>query len=325
MRRTIVILALLLLVLLSAAVLRLMVGQGWGWPQGDKAAAVIRVRLTRVQLAVLVGASLASSGVALQALLRNHLASPFVLGLSSGAALGVMGQQLIGVYLSRPVGEGYIGALMGALGSMAIVYGASRRQKTIDPLGLLLIGVVMDTINGALIMLVNYGWGSTGLKEDIARWMMGYLNESILGAALGAVAVATCVGIAVLLVLGRAMDVATFSEAEAQSLGVNLPRLRALLFVTAGALAAGAVVLAGPVAFVGLICPHVARLLLGPSHRVLVLGSAMAGAALMLLADSASTGLDWGQGQLPVGIFTAIIGGPVFVWMLRPQLGRSLE
>jgi iron complex transport system permease protein len=139
------------------------------------------------------------------------------------------------------------------------------------------------------------------------------------------VAVVTLAGITLLVLMGRAMDVASFSEPEAVSLGVNMAALRTLLFVIAGVLAAGSVVLAGPIAFVGLICPHFMRGLLGPGHRALVIGSALAGAALILAADIAAVLLDrqlW-TGLMPVGVFTAMIGGPVFLWALRPQLGRD--
>jgi len=330
-------------VLLGMAWLRLCVGQQFGWPQGDLIQAIWRlffatwagdggfdsvmdIRLTRLALAVIVGASLATSGVALQALLRNPLAEPFILGLSSGAAVGVMVQMLAGRYLSLAWAGQYAGPLLGATASMFIVFTCGRRRGMIDPLGLLLVGVVLSTINGAIIVLLNYLPGSAGLREDLARWMMGYLNESVMGTpTVLMMTTATTLGFAVLWQQGRAMDIATFSDAEAVSLGVNLPRLRVILFVIASALAAGAVVLAGPIAFVGLICPHLARLLLGPSHRTLLLASVLLAAMLILLADMATVVLDFGQGRLPLGIFTAVIGGPVFIWMLRPQLGRAIS
>ena len=122
------------------------------------------------------------------------------------------------------------------------------------------------------------------------------------------------------------MDVATFSDAEAQSLGVNLPRLRTILFAVASLLAAAGVVLAGPLAFVGFICPHLARMLFGPAHRVLLCASALIGVMLMLGADMVTIGIDlkWNLGQLPLGIFTAVVGGVVFLWMLRSKLGGGV-
>jgi iron complex transport system permease protein len=211
------------------------------------------------------------------------------------------------------------------MATMGVVYLASRRRGVIDPLGLLLVGVVMATINGALIMFISYfSSGQAGLREDLFRWMMGYLNENVTGRTILWTALVTVAGLLTLIFYGRQMDAASFSDDEAHSLGVNLQRLRLILFVVASVLAAGAVVLAGPLAFVGLICPHLVRLMLGPGHRSLVIGSAMLGATLVTLADVASVGLDFGQGLMPIGIFTAVLGGPVFVMMLRSSLGRGM-
>jgi len=342
----------LLVLLLAAAAARLCIGQTFGWPDGDLGQSLWRLaiadwadhwwpslfepsgsltvmdlRLTRVVIAIIVGASLACSGVALQALLRNPLAEPYILGLSSGAALGVMAQSLLFYYLHLRLGAGHVGALLGAAATMLIVYAVSRRRGMIDPLGLLLTGVVVSTINGAIIMLLNYLVGPGGLRENLIHWLMGYLSESVSSATIMTVALVALASIGVLTRLGPAMDVASFSDAEAISLGLNLMRLRTTLFLLASILAAGAVVLAGPIAFVGLICPHLIRALLGPAHRALVIGSALTGAILILLADLAAVGLDraMGVGLMPIGIFTAMIGGPVFLWMLRPQLGRDTE
>ena len=155
--------------------------------------------------------------------------------------------------------------------------------------------------------------------------MMGYLNESVSGTpAVAVFTVGMLVGLGVLWRLGPAMDASTFSDVEARSVGVELDRLRVVLFVVASVLAAGAVVLAGPVAFVGLICPHGARLLLGPGHRGLLVGAGLLGASLILVADTSAVLIDrvYGVGLLPIGVFTAVVGGPVFVLMLRSHLGR---
>lgn len=339
----------LALLLIGAATARLMVGtSGLGWPgelfDGEAATYIWQARLYRLGLAVVAGAALAISGVALQALLRNPLAEPYILGLTTGAAAGIMAQGAALHYLGWTLGRRAVeldlpgglalalnaeqaGALLGAALCMAIVFVAGRRRGVIDPLGLLLTGVVLSTMNGALVMMLNYLVGPGVVRDNLARWMMGYLDEGVSGGMLGAVGVLTALGLVFLVVAGRSMDVATLSEGEARSLGVNLKRLRVLLFGAASVLAAGAVLLAGPLAFVGLISPHVARLMLGPRHGPLVIGAAMAGAALILLADLASTAmaLTLGAGVMPIGIFTAMVGGPVFLWMLRPHLGRGEE
>lgn len=326
--RAALILVALALLLAGLALARLWVGSASiGWPSGPQAGLILQARLHRMAIAATVGVALSVSGVALQTLLRNPLAEPYILGLSTGAAAGVLAQALILYRLGVTIGPGFVGALAGAATSMLIVYLAGRRHGVIDPVGLLLTGVVLATINGGLLMLFNYAAGPGGLRDDLSRWMMGYINEGVGLWTVTTVATATLLGLALLLALASAMDIATLSAGEATSLGLNVPAMRTLLFGVASALAAGAVVLAGPVAFVGLICPHLARLLLGPRHATLLVGSALIGAALILLADTVSSliAFRFGTGLIPIGVFTAILGGPAFLWMLRPQLGRGME
>lgn len=319
-------LVLVALVLLAAGARMLVGWSAWGWPQGELAGLVIRSRGFLVAIAAVVGAALALSGVSLQALLRNSLAEPYILGLSTGAAVGLMAQALAQRYWHVSLGAGHVGAAAGAAASMLIVFSASRRHGVLDPLGLLLTGVVLSSINGAMILLLNYIVGPGGIRDDLAQWMMGYLNEGVRTSTLIVVAVVTVAGLAGLLAAAPAIDIATLSETEARSLGIHLPRLRVLLFLTASLLTAGAVLLAGPIAFVGLIGPHIARLLVGPSHLLLLPAAALAGAAVVLTADliSATLASLWpGMGVLPVGIFTALVGGPAFLWLLHPHLGRG--
>jgi iron complex transport system permease protein len=330
---------LLVVVALAACALRLYVGDTNQWPAGNvfdalryaltgsagDRATLMDLRVVRIVIAVIVGVALAISGVALQALLRNPLAEPFILGLSSGAAVGVMAQEIIELQTQQHLGPIHLGALAGAMLSMAVVYMAGRKRGVIDPLGLLLVGVVLSTINGALIMLMRSFYEPAGRRNNVAQWMMGFLNETVGSTHIVTIALLTAGGLAVLLWLAPAMDAAGFSDAEATSVGVNLPRLRMLLFFVASLLAAGAVVLAGPLAFVGLICPHLARLMFGPGHRALLIGSALIGATLIVLADVGAVTLNFGRSLLPLGIFTALIGGPAFLWMLRPHLGRSMD
>ncbi len=327
-RRVAVALSAMALVLLAAVVARLTIGSAeLGWPTGEHAAFVIEDRIIRMLIGLIVGVALSVSGVSLQTLLRNPLAEPYILGLSTGAGAGIMVQSYLH-YLWQgevAVGTNAGGAVLGAATVMLIVFMAGRRKGVIDPLGLLLTGVVLSTICGALILMMNYLVGPGGVRDNIARWMMGSLDGSAATLTVWLIGIVTLLGLFVLLFASRAMDVATTSDAEAMSLGVNLPRLRAVLFAVASLLAAGAVVLAGPIAFVGLVCPHIARLALGPRHGPLLIGSALLGASLVITADTASAALNlWlGIGLMPIGIFTAIVGGPAFLWMLRPQLGRG--
>ncbi len=315
------------LLLLAVAAMRLVIGSSMGYPTGPHAADMLSERSYRLVLGLIVGVALAVGGVALQALLRNPLAEPFILGLSTGAGLGIMVQWWVVYSLGLSLGASYTGALAGASASMAVVFLASRRRGVLDPLGLLLTGVVLSTICGALIMGFNLLAGDGGVKTDVAKWMMGFINTALSTPTVLAVGGVVAAGWCILMVMGRSMDAATLTDDEAHSVGVNLPRLRVVLFVLASVLAAGAVVLAGPIAFVGLICPHVARLMVGPRHLPLLLASAVLGATLIIAADIASSLIDlrYHLGLLPIGVFTAMLGGPAFLWMLRPQLGRGLE
>lgn len=341
------VLAALLGVFLLAAALRLLIGtSSLGLPGGDAGWEVLVLRGDRLLTASLVGAALAVAGVALQALLRNPLAEPFILGLSTGAAAGMVGQRLLAAALGVSLGFGFGGAALGAGVCMMIVYLASQRHGVLDPLGLLLTGVVLSTISGALIMLAVHLRPEL-LRVELSQWMMGYLSED-RGAVVSwgrglltrdagwrvglpwvffVVAGIFGLGLGYLLRQAKAMDLATLSSVEARALGVNLQHLRRGLFGVSCLLAAGAVVLAGPIAFVGLVCPHVARLLVGPRHRGLLWSSALLGATLVILADTVGAELArrLGVGVVPLGVFTALVGGGAFLWMLRPHLGRGVE
>jgi iron complex transport system permease protein len=306
--------------------LRLVIGQGF-----DPAPTleVLELRAGRAAIGLTVGAALSVAGVLLQALLRNPLASPYVVGISSGAALGVMLNMTVGAGLAAALGLAagagdHLAAMLGATATMAVVYLLGQKRGRLDPLGLLLVGVIVNAINGAAMMFLNYMAGPT-MRGQMSLWMLGYLSDNAGWPLTFWVACSTAAGTAGAWAMGRSMDLATFSDAEAHSLGVRLSRLRLAMFLVSGLLVSGSVVLAGPIGFVGLICPHLVRLLIGPGHRPLILGSACAGAALVIGADIAVKLLDRGQGLMPIGILTAMIGGPVFLLMLRPQLGRGAE
>ncbi|MFI4859599.1 MAG: FecCD family ABC transporter permease [Phycisphaerales bacterium JB063] len=327
-KRAVVGLSLIGLVLLASVGARLLVGSsGVGWPDGEHAGFIVQERSRMLLYAAVVGVALAVSGVALQALLRNALAEPYILGLSTGAGLGIALQTYIAAHFALYAGPRELAALVGAVLTLIIVFLASRRGGVIDRLGLLLTGVVLGTINGALIMLLHYLTPPED-QLDLMQWMMGLLPSRPLAWGDSAAIAVIVLGLGWLLWRAPAMDVATLDDDEAHALGVHGPRLRLGLLVTASALAAAGVVVAGPIAFVGLICPHLARLILGPAHRGALLGSAMLGASLLVSANVAAeliAHLHPTTGRLPVGIFTALVGGPAFLWMLRPKLGAGVS
>ncbi len=283
-----------------------------------------RLRSERILSGLAVGGSLAVAGVFLQALLRNPLAEPAVLGLTSGAGLGVV----IWIYLAylatgaivqyhAPIAP----ALLGSLGALAVVGVLGQRRGLIDPITLILVGVVVSLICGAGILFVQYLMPDRGVAMA-SRWVMGALSDDIgLGWIYGVAALAvfsTAIGVW----LGPSIDAASMSEDEARSVGVRLGLLRTTLFLLAGALSAGSVLLAGPIGFVGLVCPHIGRLIGGPTHRFLVVNSCILGGAVIVLADAGVRLIDLGAGRMPLGVLTALIGGPVFIAMLRREMRR---
>ena len=316
--------AVLLLVLAATAALRVSFG-----PTASDGAIVMRFGVPSVEAlglrggAVLaagtLGAALGLAGLALQSLLRNPLAEPFVLGVSSGAGFGVAvvlaGGYLLAVPAVRFGGEAG-GAIVGAGVTLALVLWLGRSREGHDPTRLVLAGVIVGAIFASATMLVEQ-MVPHGLRSDLVSWMAGRLPEIQRSEPLAMLGVAVVVGGIFLARKSGALDVACLSDDEARSSGVDLAVLRRELFLVGGVLAALSVAYAGPIGFVGLIAPHAARRLVGASHRALVPASALAGAVLLVLADCARQFIDLGTGRLPVGVVTALAGGPAFLWLLR--------
>lgn len=322
-------LAILAVLAAAAAVLRMLIDRdaetgamSLAWPGPDYA----WVRWTALAVGVTVGAGLSTSGVLLQALLRNPLASPFILGITAGAGLGVMTAMYLayvaGVESTWLTTTSVTPALAGALAVMGVVYMLAQRRGWLDPVSLVLVGVIVSAVCGALIMLLQH-LVPAGLHGEITRWMMGRIPESTPMSSLVIAGGLSLAGVVVATIMGRAMDAATLGDDEARSVGLSLGALRVWMFLLAGALTAGAVALCGPIGFVGLIAPHAARLVLGPHHTPLVIGAALAGVILVVGADVARQAIDLGAGRMPIGVFTALIGGPAFIWLLRTGRGQA--
>ncbi len=293
---------------------------------------LLHLRLPRAVLAAIVGAALAGAGVALQALLRNPLAEPFVLGVSGGAALGgtlVILAATAGVRLFGPDAAALAsaspiaaGAVVGALATAPLVFGLGRLGGRLGPETSLLVGVVFNAFASGVITLLRL----LVPPEHASRllyWLLGTIGyEGGTTLAVGAVAVATA--LALLLVLSGRLNLLTLADEEAASLGVDVRRDRALVFFVASAATGAAVALAGMVGFVGLIVPHLVRRVIGPDHRLLVPGSALFGAAFLVVADALArlAFLPLGT-EPPVGAVTAFLGGPFFLWLLRRTGARE--
>ncbi|MDG2201417.1 MAG: iron ABC transporter permease [Phycisphaerales bacterium] len=328
-------LGILLLMVVAALVcfLRLLIDRPPGgsislaWPHQDW----MQFRLTAMLTGIIVGGSLALAGALLQTMLRNPLASPFILGVSSGAGLGIMVMAWL-VYISgSPAtslpGQWWPSALAGAMAALVVVYSLGRRsggggRGWLDPVALVLVGVVVSTICAGGMMFFQH-LVPTGLRGQFTTWLMGSIPEYvsswrlIFSAALAIVAFLYAMG------QTRRLDLCLLSDDEANSLGVALGPLRIGIFLACGVLTSLSVSLAGPIAFVGLVGPHAARLLLGARHGLLLPGAMLCGIILLVGADVLRQVIDLGGGRMPVGVLLTIGGGVVFLILLRVEMRRS--
>lgn len=321
-RRTVIMLGVFGGLAALVCLLRFLVGGGGlAWPAD---ADIAGLRGLRVLSGIGVGACLGLGGVLLQTLLRNPLASPDLIGPTAGAGLGVMtavyiAYAALGELGGLPAGSA-LGALVGSLGALVLVYTLSQRRGLIDPVTMILVGVMLSVIAGAATLLLQGMLPDRGYAA--ARWFLGGLSDDSSWAhAWGTLAVAA-VAVGLATWAAPVLDATLLGADEARSVGVPLARVRAGLFAGAGILAAAAVLLAGPVGFVGLVCPHAVRLIGGSTHRGLVPGSALAGVVLVVGADTLIKSLDLASGRLPLGVVTALIGGPVFIGLLLREARR---
>jgi len=281
-------------------------------PTIDQAAVAVieRVRGPRVLIAIIVGAALATAGAAYQGLFRNPLVSPDILGVSSGAALGAV----LGIFLSLPIlaiqGLAFAGGLA-AVSAVMLTAAMLRHHDRI--LVLVLGGIVIGTLFGSGVALLKVLADPYNQLPAITFWLLGSLAGVGLQEAWS-VAPAFLLGALPLLLLHWRLNVMTLGEEEARALGVETGRLRALTVICATLMTAAVVSVSGIVGWVGLLIPHLARFLVGPSFGRLLPTAALLGAAFLLLVDTAARSL--GRLEIPLGVLTAIIGTPVFIWVL---------
>jgi iron complex transport system permease protein len=286
-----------------------------GEAPGLEADVVQGLRLPRAAAAFACGSLLALAGALMQVLLRNPLADPYVLGISGGAAVGALSAMLIGLPL--PLVHG--GAFAGALATMLIVFGLARGDGSWTQSRLLLTGVIVAAGCGAVVALILSIAPETKL-HGMLFWLMGDLSQA--GSPWPAL-LALAVGLVCALPFGRELNLLARGDLAARALGVPVARLRVLVYVAASLLTATSVTTTGSVGFVGLIVPHLVRLAIGNDQRILLPAAALAGGALLTAADTLARTLVAPQ-QLPVGVLTALIGVPVFLFLLtrNPQGAR---
>ena len=272
-------------------------------------------RLPRTLAAALVGAALAAAGVVLQALLRNPLASPFTLGVSAGAALGAMLVLTVGASFEvLGVTAVPLASLAGSLGAVAAVYAlATVRRRGLSTEVLLLAGVTLNAFFSALILFTQYFADATQTLRTV-RWLMGDLDVAGYVPIVASLPLLAGSFLAFAW-LPRPLNLLTLGAEHAASRGVDVTRAQRLAFLSASVATGAAVSLGGPVGFVGIVVPHLVRLMVGSDHRLVLPASAFFGAAFLIGCDVVAR-VALAPMELPVGIVTALIGGPFFLWLL---------
>ena len=270
------------------------------------------VRLPRIVLGALVGFALALAGVVMQGFFRNPMADPSIIGVSSGAAVGAVA--LITLPIALPLGLGiHAAAFAGGLLTAFVIYRLGRRGDRTPVATLLLAGVAVETFLGAV---VSYLLVESGRSLRTAMfWLMGHLQNATWG-EVGLLAVGLPPLFVVLVLYRQELNVLLLGEEDARTLGIDVVRTRHVLLAVSSLVTALAVSVSGVIGFVGLVIPHVMRLLVGPDHRILLPTSALAGAAFLVAADTVARS---GPAELPVGIVTAALGAPFFVYLLRTR------
>lgn len=276
------------------------------------------VRFPRIVMAIAVGASLAVGGALMQAVFGNPLAEPGVVGVSSGAALGASIAIVFGVQFA---GGGVAAlAFVGGLLATLLVYAVARAGGRTEVVTLLLTGIAINAFAQAGLAFVLF-LADTASREQIVFWQLGSLAGSLWSEVVVVVPL-LLVGMLAAVVLARQLDVLALGERNARHLGVDVEALRIVVIVLVALLTAAAVAFAGIIAFVGLVVPHIIRMVLGPAHRGLLWASAVGGATLLLWADLLTRTLVQGA-DLPIGMLTALVGGPFFFALLYQQRRKS--
>lgn len=278
-----------------------------------------QIRLPRLVLGLLVGAALGVGGALMQAVFANPLAEPSVIGVTAGAGVGASLAIVLGISWFGATTVPVFAFLSGLLTTW-MVYQLARFAGRIRVINLVLVGIAVNAVAGALISFFIF-IAPTSSREQVVFWQMGSLSGA-KWAHISVVAVLIGAGIAVALLLVGKLDVLALGDRAAGHVGIDVARLRVLALLLATLLTAGAVSYAGLIGFVGLVVPHIIRTVAGPSNVVLLPASALGGAALIVLADTAARSIiDFAD--LPIGIFTALVGGPTFFILLRAMMRRG--
>jgi len=276
---------------------------------------VFDLRLPRILLGILVGAALSVAGASFQALLRNPLADPFVLGVSSGAALGSILAMIIVPQLALITP---LGAFLGAVATIAGVYFLGRREGQLDSSTLLLGGIISASFLSAIIIFLMTTLAGRDLR-GMVFWLMGDLSTPVPAGMRWVFTIGLFAGIGAIYTTSADLNILLTGEREAIHLGVDVTRVKLVVYVSASLLTALAVSASGAIGYVGLLVPHAVRLLFGSDYRLLIPASAICGAIAIVLADTLARTI-LAPTELPVGAMTAMAGAPVFIYLLRRGL-----
>ncbi|MFD7292399.1 FecCD family ABC transporter permease [Streptomyces sp. NPDC059897] len=335
---TLVVLAALLFVSLTAGLaigsVHVPAGQVWGivthalgfdgWGEADWSRAretiVLDVRAPRVLLGAMTGAGLAVVGTALQALVRNPLAEPYLLGVSSGASLGAVAVLVFGVGVFGAMSLS-AAAFAGALGALVLVYATARTGGRITSGRLILSGVAVASILSALLNLLLLTTDRGNEARTVLAWTLGGLG-GVSWNSLWLPGLGLLLGIGVLMVQAPNLNLLLAGEEAATTMGLDVARFRARMFVLVSLVTGVLVAAAGPIGFVGLMLPHIVRLLVGGDHRRVLPTAALGGAVFLVWADIAARTVAAPM-EIPVGVLTALCGGPFFLWLMRRDARRQ--
>ncbi|MGC8758612.1 MAG: FecCD family ABC transporter permease [Bryobacteraceae bacterium] len=277
------------------------------------------VRWPRTLLAMLSGGALALAGVLFQALLRDPLASPFTLGVSSGASLGAVAVIVLGLHAAAGLPALWVGAALGAIAVLVVVVGVAAEGRRVSSFTLLLAGVAVNSIASSLIMLLH-NLATVGQSFAIVHWLMGNIDPVPAGTLAGLALIVLPVSAAA-CAWARHWNLMAVGEDWAAARGASPQRLLLGGYLAGSVLAAAVTAVTGPIGFVGLVVPHALRLRIGSDHRVLLPASFLLGGAFLALCDTVARSLL--SVELPVSVVTALVGGPVFIYLLRGRR-RSL-
>lgn len=283
---------------------------------------VLDIRLPRILLGIVVGASLSVAGTSFQALLRNPLADPYVLGVSSGAALGAILALIVENHLNfSPEIAGLItpiGAFIGAALTIAVVYFLGLRDGEIDSTTLLLAGIITVSFLNAIIMFLMTTLSGSNLR-GMAFWLMGDLSTPQPRSLLYFLCIGFLIAAGAIYTTASDLNLLLAGEKEAMHLGVDVPRVRIVVYIAASILTGLAVSVSGAIGYVGLLVPHVMRLIFGSDHRMLIPASALGGAIAIVIADTLARTVT-APTDLPVGTMTAAAGAPLFLYLLHRRI-----